>query len=162
MTESKDDMKRNKYIYAVLLLIIIIFAYYYNASIESTILQNIVLLERYYLKDPITFIIIFFLSYILLTTLSLPVALLLGLLSGFIFEVHTAVIIVSFASTFGATSAMLVSRYFIREFAQKRYIEQFSIINEELDRYGSYYLFALRMSPIFPFLLLMLFLDLQI
>tara|TARA_B100000941_G_scaffold115810_1_gene81333 strand:+ start:449 stop:1120 length:672 start_codon:yes stop_codon:yes gene_type:complete len=144
-------MKTNKYIYAVLLITIFIFAYSNNAYIESTVLVNIVFLENFYLQNPIYFTVLFFLFYILLTTLSLPVALLLGLLSGFIFEIHTAVIIVSFASTVGATLAMLVSRYFIKDFIKNKYSDQVSIVNTELDKYGSYYLFALRMSPIFPF-----------
>ncbi len=144
-------MKTNKYIYAILLVTIFIFAYFNNAYIESTIIENIVFLENYYSQNPIYFIVLFFLSYILLTSLSLPVALLLGLLSGFIFEMYTAVIVVSFASTFGATLAMLVSRYFIRDLVQRKYADQVSIVNTELDKYGSYYLFALRMSPIFPF-----------
>ena len=144
-------MKTNKYIYAVLLITIFIFAYSNNAYIESTVLVNIVFLENFYLQNPIYFTVLFFLFYILLTTLSLPVALLLGLLSGFIFEIHTAVIIVSFASTVGATLAMLVSRYFIKDFIKNKYADQVSIVNTELDKYGSYYLFALRMSPIFPF-----------
>ena len=144
-------MKTNKYIYAVLLITIFIFAYFNNTYIESTILENIVFLENHYSQNPIYFTVLFFLSYILLTTLSLPVALLLGLLSGFIFEIYIAVIVVSFASTFGATLAMLVSRYFIRDLVQKKYKDQVSIVNTELDKYGSYYLFALRMSPVFPF-----------
>ena len=144
-------MKTNKYIYAVLLITIFIFAYSNNAYIESTVLVNIVFLENFYLQNPIYFTVLFFLFYILLTTLSLPVALLLGLLSGFIFEIHIAVIIVSFASTVGATLAMLVSRYFIKDFIKNKYSYQVSIVNTELDKYGSYYLFALRMSPIFPF-----------
>lgn len=151
MTESLNDMKSKKYIYAVLIVTVLIIAYYYNSYVESLILQNIVLLEDYYSTNPNTFMIMYFFTYILFTTLSLPVALFLGLLSGFIFELHVAIIIVSFASTLGATSAMLVSRYFIRDYIQKKFIEQTTIVNRELSRYGSYYLFALRMSPIFPF-----------
>jgi len=144
-------MKNNKYIYAILLITIFTFAYFNNAYIESTILDNIVFLENHYSQNPFYFTLLFFFSYILLTTLSLPVALLLGLLSGFIFEIYTAVIVVSFASTFGATLAMLVSRYLIRDLIQRKYSDQVSLVNSELDRYGPYYLFALRMSPVFPF-----------
>ena len=151
MTESLNDMKSKKYVYAVLIVSLIIIAYFYNSYLESLIFKNIVLLENYYLQSPILFIIIFFVTYILFTTLSLPVALFLGLLSGFIFEPYMAVTIVSFASTIGATSAMLVSRYFMRDYVQKRFKKQILIVNEEFIRYGSYYLFALRMSPIFPF-----------
>ncbi len=151
MTESLNDMKSKKYIYAALLISLIIIAYFYNSYLESLILQNIILLENYYYESPTFFTIIFFATYILFTTLSLPVALFLGLLSGFIFEVYIAVTIVSFASTIGATSAMLVSRYFMRDYIQIKFKKQILIVNEELEKCGSYYLFALRMSPIFPF-----------
>jgi len=151
MTESLNDMKSKKYLYAVLVITLIIIAYYYNSSFESLIVQNIVLLEVYYSTNPNLFTIIYFFTYILFTSLSLPVALFLGLLSGFIFELHVAIIIVSFASILGATSAMLVSRYFIRDYIQKKFVKQSMVVNKELSRYGSYYLFALRMSPIFPF-----------
>lgn len=151
MTESLNDMKSKKYIYAVLLVSLIIIAYSYNSYFESLVLQNIVLLENFYSKNPPLFIIMFFLTYILCTTLSLPVALFFGLLSGFIFELHTAIIIVSFASTLGATSAMLLARYLIRDYIQKKLTKQTIIVNEELTKHGPYYLFALRMSPIFPF-----------
>ena len=151
MTESLNDMKSKKYVYAVILVSLIIIAYFYNSYLESLIFKNIVLLENYYSQSPVLFIIIFFVTYILSTTLSLPVALFFGLLSGFIFEPHIAVTLVSFASTIGATSAMLVSRYFLREYVQERFKKQILIVNEEFIRYGSYYLFALRMSPIFPF-----------
>ncbi len=144
-------MKSKKYIYAVFLVTLIIIAYSYNSYFESLILQNIVFLENFYSKDPSLFIIMFFLTYIILTTLSLPVALFFGLLSGFIFQLHTAVIIVSFASTLGATFAMLLARYFIRDYVQRKFKKQTMIVNKELTRYGPYYLFALRMSPIFPF-----------
>tara|TARA_B100000035_G_scaffold63895_1_gene51808 strand:+ start:20649 stop:21341 length:693 start_codon:yes stop_codon:yes gene_type:complete len=151
MTESVNDMKSKKYIYALLFLTLIIIAYLYNSYLESMIIENIVFLEEYYSKNPTFFIIIFFFIYILFTTLSLPVALFLGLLSGFIFELYVAVVVVSFASTLGATSAMLVSRYFIRDYIQKKFTKQAMIVDRELTKYGTYYLFALRMSPIFPF-----------
>ena len=151
MTESFNDMKSKKYIYALLLVTLIIIAYFYNSNLESLILKNIVLLEGYYSDNPIPFLMIFFITYIVFTTLSIPVALFFGLLSGFIFELYIAVTIVSFASSIGATSAMLLSRYFIREYIQKKFKNHISLVNKELARYGSYYLFALRMSPIFPF-----------
>ena len=150
MTESLNDMKSKKYVYAVILVSLIIIAYFYNSYLESLIFKNIVLLENYYSQSPVLFIIIFFVTYILSTTLSLPVALFFGLLSGFIFEPYSCYISL-FASTIGATSAMLVSRYFLREYVQDRFKKQILIVNEELIKYGSYYLFALRMSPIFPF-----------
>tara|TARA_B100000282_G_scaffold289570_1_gene259475 strand:- start:199 stop:786 length:588 start_codon:yes stop_codon:yes gene_type:complete len=123
-------------------------------SLEKVIVDNIVKLESYFVKSPIIFMIAFFSSYVLLTALSIPVALLLGLLSGFIFDTFTAVVIISFASSIGATAAMLVSRYLIKDYINLKFNKQVLIINSELDIHGAYYLFALRMSPVFPFFII--------
>ena len=89
--------------------------------------------------------------YVVLTALSLPVALILGLLSGFIFDLFSAIILISFASSLGATAAMLISRYLISDYISRRFSNEISLINNEVNEHGAYYLFALRMSPIFPF-----------
>ena len=89
-----------------------------------------------------------------MTTLSLPVALLMGLLAGSIFDIYLAVVIVSFTSTIGATVAMSLSRYIIRDYMTSKYKKYFEIINSNFKVNGSYYLFALRMSPLFPFFII--------
>ena len=151
MTERLNYMKSKKYLYLVALLTLVIFFYYNNSLFEKTILENIVNLENYYIQNPIFFMFIYFIVYIVLTTLSIPVALLLGLLSGFIFDLYSAIILISFASSFGATAAMLISRYLIRDYINRRFSNEISLINNEVNEHGAYYLFALRMSPIFPF-----------
>ena len=144
-------MKSKKYLYLVALLTLVIFFYYNNSLFEKTILDNIVDLEGYYIQNPIFFIFAYFVVYVVLTTLSLPVALMLGLLSGFIFDLYSAIILISFASSFGATAAMLISRYLISGYINRRFSNEISLINDEVNEHGAYYLFALRMSPIFPF-----------
>ena len=151
MTERLNYMKSKKYLYLVALLTLVIFFYYNNSLFEKTILDNIVNLEDYYIQSPIFFMFAYFVVYVVLTTLSLPVALLLGLLSGFIFDLYSAVILISFASSFGATAAMLISRYLISDYISSRFSNEISLINNEVNEHGAYYLFALRMSPIFPF-----------
>ena len=151
MTERLNYMKSNKYLYLVVLLALVIYFYYNDSSFEKTILDNIVNLEDYYVQNPIFFMSAYFVVYVVLTTLSLPVALVLGLLSGFIFDLYSAIILISFASSFGATAAMLISRYLIRDYINRRFSNEISYINNEVNEYGAYYLFALRMSPIFPF-----------
>ncbi len=151
MTERINDMKSKKYLYLIALTAIVIYLYYNNTLFESTILDNILRLEGFYSQSPTTFILLYFFGYIFLTTISLPVALLLGLLSGFIFDLYLAIIIISFASSIGATSAMLISRYFINEYVSRRFEDEIYTINNEINMHGAYYLFALRMSPIFPF-----------
>ena len=144
-------MKSKKYLYLVALLTLVIFFYYNNSLFEKTILDNIVNLEDYYIQNPIFFMFAYFIVYVVLTTLSLPVALMLGLLSGFIFDLYSAIILISFASSFGATAAMLISRYLISDYINRRFSNEISLINNEVNEHGAYYLFALRMSPIFPF-----------
>ena len=151
MTERLIYMKSKKYLYLVMLLALVIYFYYNNSLLEKTILDNIVNLEDYYAQNPNFFMFAYFITYVVLTTLSLPVALMLGLLSGFIFDLYTAVILISFASSFGATAAMLISRYLISDYISSRFLSEISLINNEVNEHGAYYLFALRMSPIFPF-----------
>ncbi len=144
-------MKSKKYLYLVAFITLVIFFYYNNSLFEETILDNIVILEDYYIQNPIFFMFAYFIIYVVLTTLSIPVALMLGLLSGFIFDLYSAIILISFASSFGATAAMLISRYLISDYVNRRFLDEISLINNEVDKQGAYYLFALRMSPIFPF-----------
>ena len=151
MTERSNYMKSKKYLYLVALFTLVIFFYYNNSSFEKNIFDNIANLEDNYIKNPIFFMFAYFVVYVVLTSLSLPVSLILGLLSGFIFDLYSAIVLISFASSFGATAAMLISRYLISDYINKRFLDEISLINSEVDTHGAYYLFALRMSPIFPF-----------
>jgi uncharacterized membrane protein YdjX (TVP38/TMEM64 family) len=151
MTERLNYMKSKKYLYLVTLLALVIYFYSNNSLFEKTILDNIVNLENYYIQNPIFFMFSYFIIYVVLTTLSLPVALVLGLLSGFIFDLYSAIILISFASSFGATAAMLISRYLISDYINRKFLNEISLIDNEVNKHGAYYLFALRMSPIFPF-----------
>jgi uncharacterized membrane protein YdjX (TVP38/TMEM64 family) len=78
----------------------------------------------------------------------------MGLLAGSIFDFYLAVVIVSFTSTIGATVAMSLSRYIIRDYMTSKYKKYFEIINSNFKDNGGYYLFALRMSPLFPFFII--------
>ena len=151
MTERLNYMKSKKYLYLVALLALVIYFYNNNSLLEKTILENIVNLEDYYIQNPIFFMFAYFIVYVVLTTLSIPVALMLGLLSGFIFDLYSAIILISFASSFGATAAMLISRYLISDYINRKFSNEISLIDNEVNKHGAYYLFALRMSPVFPF-----------
>jgi uncharacterized membrane protein YdjX (TVP38/TMEM64 family) len=89
--------------------------------------------------------------YILVTTLSLPGAAVLTLAGGGLFGFWLGAVVVSFASTIGATLACFVSRYLLREWVQKRLGERLRTIHEGIGREGSFYLFTLRLIPVFPF-----------
>ena len=94
---------------------------------------------------------LYFILYVLVTTLSLPGAALLTLLGGALFGLWPGILLVSFASTLGATLAMLVSRYLLRDWVQHRFAGQMRTVNDGVARDGALYLFALRLMPLFPF-----------
>ncbi|WP_144883150.1 TVP38/TMEM64 family protein [Leclercia adecarboxylata] len=94
---------------------------------------------------------LYFILYVLVTTLSLPGAALLTLLGGALYGLWPGILLVSFASTLGATLAMLVSRYLLRDWVQHRFAGQMRTVNDGVARDGAFYLFALRLMPLFPF-----------
>lgn len=94
---------------------------------------------------------LYFALYVLVSALSIPGAAILTLLGGALFTLWEATLLVSFASTLGATLAMLVSRYLLRDWVQRRFARQMRTVNEGMDRDGAFYLFALRLMPLFPF-----------
>jgi uncharacterized membrane protein YdjX (TVP38/TMEM64 family) len=97
---------------------------------------------------------VYFLAYVLFTSLALPGAVILTLIGGAVFGLWWGVLLVSFASTLGATLAFLASRYLLRDWVQARYGERLAAVNRELDREGAFYLFALRLNPVIPFFLI--------
>ncbi|WP_337015472.1 TVP38/TMEM64 family protein [Leclercia sp. AS011] len=102
-------------------------------------------------QAPIQSAALFFMLYVLVTTLSLPGAALLTLLGGALFGLWPGILLVSFASTLGATLAMLVSRYLLRDWVQRRFAGPMRTLNDGVARDGAFYLFALRLMPLFPF-----------
>jgi uncharacterized membrane protein YdjX (TVP38/TMEM64 family)/thioredoxin reductase len=106
-----------------------------------------------YEAHPIETAAIFFGIYVLVTGLSLPFAAVMTIVGGAIFGLVVGVLIISFASTIGATIAFLVSRTLLREWVQRRFAPQLKAINEGIERDGSFYLFSIRMVPLFPFVI---------
>ena len=154
MTESLIFMKIKKLSISIILLLIIIIGFITNDEFKSYLTENIDMIKTLYSNQPLIFTVLFITAYLVMTTLSLPIALLMGLLAGSIFDIYLAVIIVSFTSTIGATVAMILARYIIRDYMASRYKKYFEIINSNFKDNGGYYLFALRMSPLFPFFII--------
>jgi pyruvate/2-oxoglutarate dehydrogenase complex dihydrolipoamide dehydrogenase (E3) component/uncharacterized membrane protein YdjX (TVP38/TMEM64 family) len=102
----------------------------------------------------------FLLLYVVVTALSLPGAAVMTLAAGALFGLMWGTVIVSFASSLGATLAFLVSRYLLSEAVQKRFGDRLKPINEGIEKDGAFYLFTLRLVPIFPFFLINLLLGL--
>ncbi len=99
-------------------------------------------------------LIVFFLVYVAVTALSLPVAAALTLAAGALFGRWLGSAAVSAASTLGATLAFLGSRYLLRDWVQRRYGERLGPVHRGLERDGAYYLFTLRLVPLVPYFLI--------
>jgi uncharacterized membrane protein YdjX (TVP38/TMEM64 family) len=93
----------------------------------------------------------FFLIYVAVTALSLPGAAIMSLVAGALFGLLTGTIIVSFASSIGATLAFLSSRFLLRDWVASKFGERMQAIDDGLARDGAFYLFTLRLIPLFPF-----------
>lgn len=103
---------------------------------------------------------VFFSVYVVATALSVPGAAVLTLAGGAIFGLVWGTLLVSFASTLGATGAFLAARHVLRDGLQHRYGNRLGAINEGIARDGPFYLFTLRLVPVFPFFLINLLLGL--
>lgn len=146
----------------VILAIIILFFYldlgqYLTIDYIKAQQQQI---DQFYSENRVLTIIGFFLIYILVTGASLPGAAILTLAGGAIFGLLTGLIIISFASSIGASMAFLVSRYLFRDTFQQRFSTSLKSINEGITRDGAFYLFALRLVPAFPFFVINLVMGL--
>jgi len=102
----------------------------------------------------------FFLVYVAVAALSLPGAAILTLLAGAVFGLLVGTLVVSFASSVGATLAMLSARYVLRDSVKGRFGERLADIDKGIEREGAFYLFTLRLVPLFPFFVVNLLMGL--
>lgn len=121
----------------------------YQLSLQDTIVANPLLSSAAY-----------FVGYILITAFSLPGAAILTLLGGALFGFWWALLLVSFASSLGATLAFLFSRLILRDWVQNKFGQRLAAINAGIEKDGALYLFTLRLIPIFPFFLVNLLMGL--
>lgn len=110
--------------------------------------------EQWRRASPILVGLLFTLLYILVTGLSLPGAAIMSLAAGALFGLWWGTLIVSFASSIGATLAFLVSRFLLHDWVQDRFSRRLRAVNSGMEREGAFYLFALRLVPVFPFFLI--------
>lgn len=114
----------------------------------------------YYLHNRFSTLLIYFVIYIVVTALSLPGAVVMTLAGGALFGLWPALIVVSFASSIGATLAFLVSRFLLRDWVQHKFGDKLQAINEGIEKEGAFYLFSLRLVPLFPFFVINLVMGL--
>ncbi len=146
-----------------LLLLIVVLFFYFDLSrflnleyLKAS--QN--RFQQLYGQHRFVVIGIYMLTYIVVTTLSLPGAAVMTLAGGGLFGLLTGTIVVSFASTIGATCACLASRFVLRDWVQNRFGEKLKAVNAGIDKEGAFYLFSLRLIPVFPFFIINLLMGL--
>ena len=111
-------------------------------------------------QNPFLSMGVFFAVYVSVTALSLPGAAILTLAAGALFGLLQGLIIVSFASTIGATLAFLVSRFILRDTVRTKFKDKLNNIDKGVEKQGAFYLFTLRLVPVFPFFLINLLMGL--
>ncbi|PLX79230.1 MAG: pyridine nucleotide-disulfide oxidoreductase [Desulfuromonas sp.] len=116
--------------------------------------------QQYYDNNPVFTLGIYFILYVLVTALSLPGAAVMTLAGGALFGFLPALIVVSFASSIGATLAFLVSRFLLRDWVQSKFGDRLGTINQGIQKEGGFYLFTLRLVPLFPFFIINLVMGL--
>jgi uncharacterized membrane protein YdjX (TVP38/TMEM64 family) len=109
--------------------------------------------ELLYAEHPLPVIAAYVTIYIVVTSLSLPGAAVMTLAGGALFGLLIGTVVVSFASA-GATLACFVSRFILRDWVQSKFSDKLKTINEGIEREGAFYLFTLRLIPVFPFWLI--------
>ncbi len=114
----------------------------------------------YYAAHTATTIAIYMGVYIVVTALSLPGAAVMTLVGGALFGILVGTVVISFASTIGATLAFLASRFLLRDWVQNKFKDRLKTINRGVEKDGPFYLFTLRLVPIFPFFVINLVMGL--
>ena len=117
-------------------------------------------LDAYRQASPLLLAGAFFVVYVVVAALSLPAATLLTLAAGAMFGLLEGTVLVSFASSIGATLAFLASRFVLRDAVQQRFGKRLTVINEGMQREGAFYLFTLRLVPVIPFFVVNLLMGL--
>lgn len=147
-------MSQIKIILIGLIITLVIVMFNSNNDFILYINDNLSQIKDFNRKSPFEAGLYFFLTVLILTSLSMPVALVLGLTAGIIFEPIKAVVLISFATSIGALLSFLLSRYIFRDYLKNKYGDQYATINNGFIENGAFYLFALRMTPIFPYFMI--------
>ena len=116
--------------------------------------------QALFAEQPVLVVLVFFTAYVAVTALSLPGAAIMTLAAGASFGLVLGTVVVSFASTVGATLAMLAARYLLREGIQARFGRRLDDIHKGIEQEGAFYLFTLRLIPVVPFFVLNLLMGL--
>jgi uncharacterized membrane protein YdjX (TVP38/TMEM64 family) len=152
---SKKLLKKIIILSVVILLIVLFKVFNLGDYLSlSYIKESQEKFKALYAEKRVLVIAVYMIIYILVTSLSLPGAAVMTLAGGALFGLWAGTIIVSFASTIGATLAFLVSRFILKDWVQSKFRDKLKKINAGIEKEGTFYLFSLRLIPIFPFWLI--------
>ena len=153
LNKSDSGGLKNKVIVAIIVIAAFAALFYFFRQYMNLefLAQKEQALKELYSENTILFLAVAFLIYALVTGLSIPGATVMTLIYAWFLKFWTALVLISFASTAGATIAFLLSRYLFRDFIQQRFQKQLTGFNQALEREGSFYLFTLRLIPAVPF-----------
>ena len=157
------EMKNAKVWIAVAAVVLIAAFFYFDLgqylSLEYLKQKHQTILD-FYGENRLLTIVGFFCIYVAMAALSLPGAAILTLAGGAIFGFFTGLLVVSFASTLGATLAFLISRFLFRDSVQNKFGEHLETLNKGIKEEGAFYLFTLRLIPAIPFFVVNLLMGL--
>lgn len=155
-------MKNRKLLIAVIVALIAAFFFFDIGRFFSLeyLKNEQASLNALYEARPVLVIAVFFFGYIAVAALSLPGAAILTLAAGAQFGLFSGTLIVSFASSIGATIAFLVSRYLLRDTIEAKFGDKLKTFNDNIEKDGAFYLFTVRLVPVFPFFLVNLVMGL--
>ena len=158
MIQSSNKTKIKFLIISFLFLIFILVSFTIFKNINLFSIANVSNLyaeiDNKVSENYFTYYLFFFVIYFLVAVFALPIAAILCLIIGALFGLIPGIILASFASSLGALVCFLLSRYLFKNFIEKKFDKSLKIINAGIAKDGIYYLFFVRMIPIFPFFLI--------
>lgn len=155
-------MNKKKVVIAIVLVVAVWMMFNFNhlITLENAKIQQ-ANLDVFISNNWLVASAIYFILYILTTALSVPGAAIISLLGAALFGFWWGLVLVSFASSIGATLAFLFSRYLLRDWVQQKFDNKLAAINSGIEKDGNLYLLTLRLIPVFPFFLINLLMGLS-
>ncbi len=146
---------------AIAVVVALVFAFDLHSALTLTGLKNgLEQFRSFQAESPWLVAGVFFLAYVVVTAFSIPGAAVMTLGAGALFGLLQGLLLVSFASTIGATLAFIGARYLLRDTVQSKFGKRLKAINQGVEKEGAFYLFTLRLVPVFPFFLVNLLMGL--
>ncbi len=155
-TTQKSFLRNNWLRIVLILLVAVMIVSFFSLELNQYLSLSFVKqarekFELLYTRNAFLVLGAYFLIYVGTTAMSLPGAAVLSLAGAALFGFWRTLVLVSFASTIGATLAFVFARYLLRSWLQKKFAKRLQKINQGIEREGAFFLFTLRLIPVFPF-----------